>query len=434
MTSLLLNLLFIILSIFIYQMFFVDGKLTLVQHMGSSRKTQLAIAILAITTAAMCMTFPFAVIPHFRVDLRYVPLILGTLYGGPVAGIVIGLFEILYRYLVFSSEHLIELGIQIVMIIVPLMYLRGFNQSHRTRKLVLAMGLTLIEALLVSVVTVTTLRNDAFIIRFLLEYGIINMIATSIAVYLIENMRETIAMRMEVHRSDKYHVLGELAASFAHEIRNPMTVAMGFLQLLRHSSNLNDKEQSFVNIVQSELERAELTIKDYLSFAKPQVTVKEVLDVGGLVNHVIEMMTPYATLHDVVIVSSCEYSPSIEGDSRKMVQTLVNIVKNGIEAMQDGGQIELLAYQQEGYAVIEVRDTGVGMTREELHRLGNPFYSTKSEGTGLGLMTAYSIVHAMHGTVVVDSEVGKGTVFRIQIPSASARPWYARGIKWRRVL
>ncbi|WP_380025384.1 ATP-binding protein [Effusibacillus consociatus] len=107
----------------------------------------------------------------------------------------------------------------------------------------------------------------------------------------------------------------------------------------------------------------------------------------------------------------------IRADLTKLHQVLINIMKNGIETMPGGGLLQVSAYRKGDYAAIEISDTGVGMTKEEIKRLGNPFYSTKEKGTGLGLMVSYRIIQAMNGKIQVTSSKSGGTRFLIMIPT-----------------
>ncbi|MGZ6550799.1 MAG: ATP-binding protein, partial [Tumebacillaceae bacterium] len=107
---------------------------------------------------------------------------------------------------------------------------------------------------------------------------------------------------------------------------------------------------------------------------------------------------------------------TILADRKKLLQVLMNLTKNGIEAMPNGGTLHLRCYRQNEFACIEVIDTGVGMSQANLQRLGNPFYSTKEKGTGLGLMVSYRIVEAMNGKIRVSSQPEKGTRFTLLFP------------------
>ena len=157
---------------------------------------------------------------------------------------------------------------------------------------------------------------------------------------------------------------------------------------------------------------AEIVIQDYLTFSVPQDELIEKFNVQRELKHVIHLLKPLANQSSVKVSTNFSIDCMIEGDRMKFHQSFHNIIKNAIESMSYGGQLTIETEYIQENVIIRVIDTGAGMTKEQLDRLGEPYYSTKGDkGTGLGLMVVFSIVRAMNGTIHVESEVGVGTTF-----------------------
>jgi two-component system sporulation sensor kinase B len=209
-----------------------------------------------------------------------------------------------------------------------------------------------------------------------------------------------------------------LAAAFAHEIRNPLTAVYGFMQLFQKNEILEINRDEYLHVMLSELERTQLIIDDYLSLAKTQNVEKDTLDISLIVHQVINIISPLATLHNIEVKSSINNALYINANANKVKQCLINIVKNGIEAMTQGGILHINLKNNEKNILIEIIDSGIGMTADEIKRIALPFYSLKEKGTGLGTMIAYGIIKELKGEIQIKSEKGKGTCFSIILPSS----------------
>ncbi|WNS73904.1 ATP-binding protein [Bacillus sp. DTU_2020_1000418_1_SI_GHA_SEK_038] len=221
----------------------------------------------------------------------------------------------------------------------------------------------------------------------------------------------------ELQRAEKMNAIGQLAASVAHEIRNPMTVVKGFLQIFLAKDQMSDEERMYIRLMIEEMKRAETIINDYLSLAKPDIEQSEKVDAGETASKVLDLMNSYAMMSkNIMVVPNLSEGVIIQGNSSELKQVLINILKNGIEAMKVGGTLSISVYKDEKYGVFEISDTGIGMSAEELERLGTAFYSLKEKGTGIGLMVCYQIIERMKGKIEVQSQNGKGTTFKIFVP------------------
>lgn len=233
----------------------------------------------------------------------------------------------------------------------------------------------------------------------------------------MEHIIQRTKILKELQRAEKMNAIGQLAASVAHEIRNPMTVVKGFLQIFKSKKELSSEEQMFIKLMIDEMNRAETIINDYLSLAKPDMESTEKVDAVDLAHKVMELMNSYALMSkNINLDIFTEEEVFVNGNRSELKQVLINILKNGIEALKDGGTLSLRVYRNESFGIFEVKDNGIGMTSEELDRLGTAFYSLKEKGTGMGLMVCYQIIERMKGRIDVVSEKNVGTTFTISVP------------------
>lgn len=233
----------------------------------------------------------------------------------------------------------------------------------------------------------------------------------------MENIIQKTKILKELQRAEKMNAIGQLAASVAHEIRNPMTVVKGFLQIFKTKKELSDEEQAFIKLMIDEMNRAETIINDYLSLAKPDMENMERVDGVSLANKAMDLMNSFAMMSkNIQLETKIEEQVFVNGNRSELNQVLINILKNGIEAMKDGGTLSLRVYREGSFGVFEIKDSGIGMSKGELERLGTAFYSLKEKGTGMGLMVCYQIIERMKGKIDVVSEKGKGTTFTISVP------------------
>lgn len=236
------------------------------------------------------------------------------------------------------------------------------------------------------------------------------------AINTMEDIFERTKLQQELQRAEKMNAIGQLAASVAHEIRNPMTVVKGFLQIFL-SKEMGEEDHMYLKLMIEELNRAESIINDYLSLAKPDIGKLEIINGSELTEQVMDLMSSYAMMSkNISMQTEIKEQVKIRGNKSELKQVLINILKNGIEAMEDGGKLSMTLEKQGDFGVFIIQDTGIGMTEEELARLGTAFYSLKERGTGMGLMVCYQIIERMKGQINVSSNKGEGTTFEIMVP------------------
>jgi two-component system sporulation sensor kinase B len=236
---------------------------------------------------------------------------------------------------------------------------------------------------------------------------------------LMETIREIHQLRSELLNSEKLRVVSELSSVFAHEIRNPMQVARGFLQLL-NDPELPKSKKEYIQISIEELDRANEIIDDFLMFGKPSINNNIKVNAGYQLERVINIIQSYSLSHLVEIKTDIQDNCWIDANPQKLNQSLINIMKNAVESMPDGGTVWVTCNSTDGeYIEITIKDQGIGMTKKQLDRLGSPFYSLKEKGTGLGMMVSFQIIRSFKGNIIVNSVKGIGTEFIILLPQIS---------------
>lgn len=262
---------------------------------------------------------------------------------------------------------------------------------------------------------------------FLWKWGVIALIVSLIVMLgrkfvrsheqVVQYSRKLEMFNNELQRSEKMEIISELAASVAHEVRNPLQVTRGFMQLL--SQNSKETEKEYFGLALKELDRASAIITDFLTFAKPELEHEVKLNVYEELKHVKGILLPLANLSGGTIKLDDTKDLYINGNSSKLKQAMINIVKNSIEALDEEGIIRIWAYAESEEVVIHIKDNGIGMDARDLERLGEAYFSNKSKGTGLGLMVTFRIIEAMRGTIHFKSEKGSGTEVVIRFPAAN---------------
>lgn len=368
----------------------------------------------------LCMIFPDESFGLYW-DLRYIPLILGFLYGGPIAGGIVFVFILATRTYIGGEALLFGYISAIVASIVPLIFSYRFSKIKNSKKIMAAILVGFWPAIIQLGILSSWLLFKGFptgenmeILCYVTIFGIINITGIGFAAKLTEMIVERTRMKQEIHRAEKFNTLGELAASIAHEVRNPLTVVKGFLQLMQQKEKGENYE--YLTLVLSELGRAESIINDYLNFAKPQFEKIEKFLLKGLLLDVQHLLAPLAVKHGVEINSSLESEQYLLADRNQLKQALVNIIKNSIEATGKEGTVSVTSYSRDDKVLILIKDTGKGMTEEQLARIGTLFYTTKDKGTGLGTMVSIRIIESMNGTIAYTSKVGVGTEVLIMLP------------------
>ncbi|MED1567743.1 ATP-binding protein [Bacillus paramycoides] len=228
-----------------------------------------------------------------------------------------------------------------------------------------------------------------------------------------------------LNKSDTLAAIGQLAAGVAHEVRNPLTVIKGFIQLFQ--INKEDQEKYF-DLMLSEIERIEAILQEFLSIAKTDEIPTEKKNIYKIFENVVSLINTKAIMTNIQVELIADSSEIIiECSENQLKQVFINILQNSIEAMPDGGKISIhMKEMNEDGVIIDIVDEGIGIPEERIKRLGEPFYSTKEKGTGIGLMLSYKIIESHQGAISIMSDVGVGTTVTIYLPKTQSELYISK--------
>jgi len=235
-----------------------------------------------------------------------------------------------------------------------------------------------------------------------------------------ERTRQLLTAQEELVRKEKLALLGQVAGSIGHELRNPLGVmsnAVYFLQTVL--SDADDSIKEYLKIIQDEIAGSERIVSDLQDAVRTRSPIAQTAGIDELIAQTLrQCIVPAAVTVQLDLPATL---PPLRVDAAQIQQVLRNLIRNGVEAMPQGGRLEISAIDNrtDGTIAVAVRDNGIGMTPDQLGKLFQPLFSTKARGIGLGLVVVQNLVQANGGSVQVASEVGKGSVFTVTLPSAS---------------
>jgi signal transduction histidine kinase len=224
-------------------------------------------------------------------------------------------------------------------------------------------------------------------------------------------------------QAERLTPLGQLSASIAHEINNPLSGVLTYTQLLtkRIKSDKFSKESAlyYLSQMESELMRSTKLVRNLLDFARQSAPALVETDLNDIVNRTLELVTLSAQLGQIKVLKELDLSlPKLMADPNQLQQVCTNLILNAIQAMPGGGKLLLRTSADNSHLKIEVQDTGCGISQENMRKLFTPFFTTKKEvkGVGLGLAVSHGIIQRHHGRIEVQSKEGEGTTFTIYLP------------------
>ncbi|QTD42496.1 PAS domain-containing sensor histidine kinase [Sporosarcina sp. Te-1] len=242
---------------------------------------------------------------------------------------------------------------------------------------------------------------------------------TNMFIVQIMDYTEREELEEKLAHSGTLSAVGQLAASIAHEIRNPMTTLKGFTQLL--SATATEESLRYISVIEDEIKRMESILSEMLVLSKPVNRKKTTFSLDHLIQDMVSVLEPKALLENIHIVQNrnlCS-TPYVYGDIDKLKQVILNLCKNAFEAMTAGGTLTITSDEEDGQLILSIGDTGKGMTLQQVNQVFMPFFSSKTGGTGLGLPFVLKTVEEHGGTISVESEVGRGTKFLLKFPRAA---------------
>lgn len=227
---------------------------------------------------------------------------------------------------------------------------------------------------------------------------------------LTQEIIERKRAEVEMARLDRLNLIGEMAASISHEVRNPLTTIKGFLQLLKKRQESRDKE--FFDLMIEELDRANSILSEFLSISRTKATLFEWYSINDIVTSTLPLVQADAQNNDNVLTVELDNVPNLRLNIQEIRQLLLNLVRNGLEAMSSGGKLRIRTFSTDSEVALVVSDEGNGIEPDVLEKLGTPFFTTKEQGTGLGLAVCYGIISRHNGRISVETSL-KGSTFYV---------------------
>ncbi len=234
-------------------------------------------------------------------------------------------------------------------------------------------------------------------------------------VKVFQDLSEILELKAHIQHKERLALIGEMSATIAHEIRNPLGGIRGFASFLEQDLPENDPRQRFVKKIMQGIQTLEHTINDLLEYARPIELKQEIKPLCELIRASLEFIS--YDKRNISILVECPPEIKMNFDFIRMKQVISNVIVNSIQSISHQGEIKIKGELENKFVRIEIRDNGCGIKPEILPKIFSPFFSTKERGTGLGLALCAKIVEAHGGQIKAESTVGKGTIITIWLPT-----------------
>jgi PAS domain S-box-containing protein len=242
------------------------------------------------------------------------------------------------------------------------------------------------------------------------------------SVVIVDDVTDATELESQLRQSDRLASVGLLAAGVAHEVNTPLAGISSYVQMMQRKMPESDPRRPILEKIEKQTFRASSIVNNLLNFSRQQASDMQPVNMNTVVEETLTLAElPLSKRKVRVATELAETLAPVWGDTGKLQQVLMNLVLNARDSMPDGGDLNIRTAQQNGEVILEVADTGSGIPREQIHKIYDPFFTTKGtgKGTGLGLSVTYGIVQEHRGTITVRSETGNGTVFRVALPAAA---------------
>ncbi|WP_277587517.1 sensor histidine kinase [Psychrobacillus antarcticus] len=367
---------------------------------------------------SICFAFSYPLEQEINLSLTSIPFILGILYSRLVPLLV---FTTIVLHAIFFG---FDLGFWLACISTPfyaiiLWKISPWFLAQTSNKRIQILVQTSLCLSIVKIAFLELFHIDYPILDVVFAEFFIQSLGIGMLAFFTEEVNKSIQLKNYLLETKKNDAIEQMGATISHEIRNPLTAAIGFVQLLQAQSPSTEKQSQYLSIIRSELKSAERVVENYLALAKPEEETFQTIHVELQLYNVLKLLIPSAQRNKVYIKQHFSESHIIQANQQKFHQCFINLIKNAIESMPNGGTLCLKVINDQQYVRIIIEDDGIGMTPEQVSKLGEPYFSTKGDkGTGLGMLVVFNFIKEMNGTIHVESEFGKGTIFEIWFESS----------------
>lgn len=388
----------------------------------SVTKRKLGLIFIYGLSILLCMAFPVSINEGYILDFRYIPLILGFLYGGyqvgfPLLGIVLST-----RFIIGGEGIYLTIFICFVLLAILHFSLHKYEKFDSKHKRLYALSLLAIAIMIFGFGTQflddQVLSGREFVLWILFAtLNIITMLSTR---HIHESLLELDKINFEITEYERMHLLSQFSISIAHKLQSPITNIHNSVEIIK-TMELPSNKRAVVNEMVEELEAAQNIIRDYLVLAKDQNSQKMKLNVHSELEATLHSIQSYAQMHEVELkfFPAIDKELTVKGDPYQFRHALLNLIKNGIEATKEDGVVEVAIHEMLDSIYILIEDNGKGMANNEVRTIGSPIQSQKKNGTGLGTLVAFNILKSMSGKIEVSSQLGRGTTFSIILPKTA---------------
>lgn len=363
-----------------------------------------------ITSLYFSLRFPLQDETHIGYLLLNVPLLMAYLGNRKISVvalscIIIAKYNHLFDWniIILSIEYLVYYLLSIIMI-------KKRGKNYQYAYLFIAIKLSIFTVM----ISTSDIAGGHSLLTLLIWYGICLAGVAYFAITMFDKGKEIIKLHMTLKEMEQDTQIKSSLFKITHEIKNPIAVCKGYLDMF----DVNNVEHSkkYVPIMKDEINRTLLLLQDFLSMTRVSVD-KDIIDVNLLLEDVLESYNLLLRSHSIKLHTDLiDDDVYIMGDYNRLTQVFINIVKNSIEAIGNNGMISIVCKLTEKEVVIELNDNGCGISAENMKNIKTPFFTTKSNGTGLGVSLSHEIIKAHDGTVEYDSELGKGTKVTLTLP------------------
>ncbi|MGZ0050924.1 ATP-binding protein [Brevibacillus gelatini] len=400
----------------ILQMFFALTPFVLFNIYYRDRMCNYSRSFILVTSSVcvfLAMTFASSAVEGF------IFVFFALIYGGVRIASVVLIESVLYRYYLGGEDTWVAMLMIATAFAISLLIHQRYKASYRKTLYTLLTGalFSLIE------LGLTYLNFPTHVSHQLAYHVFVIPVQNIVGIWLLMSLFSKCVSDKELFirhaQNEKIETMSHVAASLAHEVRNPLTAVKGFLRLMQEDAGNIAKAEQYIRISLDEIQRTEAILTEYLALSKPLKERNELINVCEQLYVVREVMLPFANMHNVELeLQAYEKPVTIMANPDEFKQVLVNFVKNAIEACAEtaNGKVVLSLLIEKNNALLIIKDNGIGMDEGQIKRLGTIYFSTKTSGTGLGLTYSYHVIRAFGGSVSVSSKPKVGTKFTITFP------------------
>lgn len=381
-------------------------------------KQQIIYGLISAFAGILCMFYPIESLGETNFDFRMIPIMISTLYGGFLPGFICLMLVVIVRVVIGGPYTIIGIIVTVLPFIAALLLRKFYHRSIKK----IAAGAVVVAIYCLFYVVILYYTVDFLNVSFYLPYFTAFLATYFALLFIIEKLIVANQEFRETVYLDKLSMISQMAASIAHEIRNPITTVRGFIQFL-HKDTTDEKLKQFAPLIIEELDRTNKIITNYLKLTKPSDSEFSKVEIDTVIKDSIELLRPLGMYDNVTILYQGSGNHYVYADEHHLKQALLNVIKNGIEAIEGGGYVKVTKRpgDDKNTVVIEIEDNGKGMSQTQLETIGLPYFTTKSKGTGLGSMITNRLIRDMNGKVEYESKLNKGTKVLILLPTIEVK-------------